>query len=226
MLRLRALAVGATRGGVVAVGEDHTVPSADWCRAIVRAHQERPDADAIAGCLVNVTDATMAGRANFVAFSAAYAPPMPTMPDVPPPVSAMSFKRRVLEGIADKPGALESELLPRLFGEGRITADDRVRAEHAQDRGVAWSVCNAFYSARSGYGTARDRFDPAERRQLLRWLLTGMQRRQWRSLRAARAKNHHYDRDIPVTVAIQLAAVAGAVAGTLTGAGSAPERVA
>ena len=101
ILALRKLGIEAARGEVVAIGEDHAVPRSDWCEAVLRAHAEHPEAAAIVGCLVNATDATLAGRANFLAFASAWQPPMPALPpDRPPPSSTLSFKRDALESVA------------------------------------------------------------------------------------------------------------------------------
>jgi hypothetical protein len=187
---------------------------------------EHPDAAAVVGCLVNASDETLSGRANFVAFAASYAPPMPSLPSVPPPVSTLSFKRDALVDLTDAPGALESELIPRLFAERRMVADDRVVVAHHQDFGVVWSIWNAFASARSGYGSARSRLDPADRRRVARWIVTHMRRRLWRDSCDARGKTRRLRRDAPVIAVIQGAAVAGAAFGILVGPGRGPHRVA
>src|SRR5262249_45304077 len=147
------------RGAIVAIGEDHAVPRPGWCEAVIRAHAERPEAPAIVGCLVNATDATVAGHANFLAFAAPWQPPMPTLPPKrPPPSSTLSLKRSALEGIEDEaPGWFEAGLLPALFEEGRLVADDRIVVDHHQDHGGLWSVVNAFHSARSSYGFERSK---------------------------------------------------------------------
>jgi hypothetical protein len=227
LLRLRSLAVRSARGAVIAIGEDHSVPTPGWCAAILRAHAEHPAAAAVAGCLVNATDRTVAGRANFLAFAAQYAPPMPSLPDnQPPPASTLSFKRDALAALDDAPGSLESEVIPRLFREGRITPDDRVVVEHHQDFGILWSVGNSFASARSSYGYARPRLEPAQRWEVVRWVLTRMPAVLWRDTRDARGKVQRLGRDLPAIAVIQAAAVAGGAVGTLAGPGRAPERVA
>ena len=227
LLRLRSVAVRAASGAIVAIGEDHAVPRAGWCEAILRAHSEHPDAAAVAGCLVNATDRTVAGRANFIGFAAQYSPPMASLPvQQPPPASTLSFKREVLDELGDSTGRLESDLIPRLFREGRIAADDRVLVEHHQDKGIVWSAQNAFASARAGYGYGRVRQEPAHRREVVRWVLTRMPGVLWQDARDAREKTRYLRRDLPAIALVQASAVAGATLGTLRGPGRAPDRVA
>ena len=227
LLRLRSVAVRAARGAVVAVGEDHAVPRPGWCEAILRAHSEHPNAAAVAGCLVNATDRTVAGRANFVGFAAQYSPPMPSLPrQQPPPASTLSFKREALDELGDSTGRLESDLIPRLFREGRIAADDRIIVEHHQDKGILWSAQNAFASARAGYGYERLRREPAHRWDIVRWVLTRMPGVLWRDARDGCEKTRYQRRDLPAVAVIQAGAIAGATLGTLIGPGRAPDRVA
>lgn len=225
---LRRQGLAEASGEVVAIGEDHAVPRPDWCEAVIRAHAERPEAAAVVGCLVNATDTTLAGRANFLAFAAPWQPPMPTLPaGRPPPSSTLSLKRSVLRGIeSEAPGWFEAGLLPTLFEEGGMVADERIVVDHHQDNGSIWSIRNAFHSARSSYGYERTKLDPGGRRELARWAATGIPRR----LRAeAREGLRGSQMTGPESVLISLIAAAaglGAVVGLLIGPGRSADRVA
>ena len=227
MLALHRWGIAEARGDVVAIGEDHAVPEAGWCEAVIRAHAEHRGAGAVAGCLVNATNATLAGRANFLAFAAPWQPPMPELPSGrPPPASALTFKRRALEEIASQPpGWLEAELIPSLFVRGSIVADDRVVVHHHQDHGSLWSIRNAFHSARSSYGFKRGRLAPAERRMLARWTIANVPRRLRAEARegAGAASGRA---ESALIGAIAFAAGLGAAVGALTGPGRSPDRVA
>ena len=147
MPSLRTIGVRRAHGDVIAIGEDHAA------KAVLDAHDRHAGADVIVGCLVNATDRTVSGRANFLAFATPWAPPMPDLPSLrPPPASTLSIKRRALAELGDGPGDFDAVLLPRLFAEGRMVADDTVAVFHHQDHGLRWSVTNAYASARSGYG--------------------------------------------------------------------------
>jgi hypothetical protein len=225
LLELRQMAVERARGVVLAFGEDHTVPGPGWVDAILRAHREHPYAAMVVGCLVNATDATVTGRANFLAFAAPFAPPMKTLPSRPPPYSTVSIKHRELEFPFVNPGDIESTLVPRLIEEGGAVCDDRIVALHHQDHGVRWSVVNAFVNARANYGYANECASRARRREVLRWICSTLLTRQigevWAGRRMMRSPL-----DFGLGVVLSAATTLGAAVGTVTGPGRAAERVA
>jgi hypothetical protein len=223
LLSLRRLAIDAARADVIAVGEDHAVPTPQWCGAVLRAHREHPDAPVVAGCLVNGSDGTAVGRANFLGFAAPFTPPMRTL-ERPPPVSALSFKRAALRDAGPGPGAVESVLVPRLFDQGAMVIDDRIVVVHFQDRGLRWTLVNAFCNTRANYGYAAARAE-FPRRTTLRSIATGMCRRQWREAWTARHEFKGVAAAV-LTAAVCVATTAGAFVGVLVGPGRAAERVA
>lgn len=228
IMALRRRGLLEARGEIVAIGEDHAVPRPGWCRDVIRAHTEHPEAAVVIGCLSNATDETVAGRANFLAFAAAWQPPMPELPSHrPAPSSTMTFKRSAYEGLERQPlGWFEATLIPALFRAGRMVADDRIVVDHYQDHGAVWSVVNAFHSARSSYGSDRARLGSAERRRVARWALAETPRGLWREARAgAGAKGM----SAPVATLVAVTASAaglGAILGSLVGPGRSAERVA
>lgn len=228
MLALRRRALEEARGDVVAVGEDHAVPRADWCVAVIRAHAEHPEAAAVVGCLINATDATLAGRANFLAFAAPWQPPMTALPiGRPPPSSVLSFKRSALEGIgSEAPGWFEADLIPSLFAEGMMVADDRIVVDHFQDHGSFWSIQNAFDSARSSYGYERSKLVPASRRKLARWAIGGIPSRLRKEAREGSRGTRMTAPESALIALIAIAAGLGGAAGTMLGPGSSADRVA
>jgi len=228
ILVLRRQGLAEARGEVVAIGEDHAVPRPGWCEAVIRAHSEQPDADAVVGCLVNGTDATVSGRANFLAFASPWQPPMPSLPGGrPPPSSILSLKREVLRGIeGEAPGWFEAGLLPTLFEEGRMVADDRIVVDHFQDHGSLWSIRNSFHSARSSYGDERTRLEPAARRRLARWAVSQIPRLRRAEARDGLRESRMSATESALLSAIGLAAGVGAAAGLLIGPGRSADRVA
>ena len=227
ILVLRRHGLAEARGEVIAIGEDHAVPRPGWCEAVIRAHAERPE-PAIVGCLVNATDATVSGRANFLAFAAPWQPPMPVLPPGrPPPSSTLSLKRAALAAAgAQPPGWFEAGLIPALFEAGEMVADERIVVDHHQDHGSVWSVRNAYDSARSSYGFERGRLDPAARRKLARWTIDNIPRRLWREAREATRGERMKAPEAALIASIAVAAGVGGATGTLFGPGRSAERVA
>jgi hypothetical protein len=225
ILNLRRAGMARARGEIIAVGEDHLVPTPGWCAAVLRAHAEHPNAAVVVGCLANGTDRTVAGRANFLGFAAPFTVPMPRLPDRPPPISAVSFRRQALRGVDGNPGCIESELLPRLFSEGRMVPDDRIVSLHYQDHGSWWAVTNAFIGARANYGYSTSALDPTGRRRVARWVAARLGLRQWGEAWAARHQANG-PIDLALIAVINAATAAGALLGALAGPGRAAERVA
>jgi hypothetical protein len=226
IFRLRLAGVREARGELVAVGEDHAVPREDWCDAVIRAHAERPDAAAIAGCLVNATDRTVSGRGNFLAFAGPFQPPMPELPPLrPPPLSALSFKRAALTELDGALGRFEAMLVPGLFEEGRMAADDRIVVDHHQDHGFVWAVANGFHGTRAAYGYLRAHLTPAERLRNARWAVVNWPRRTIRDARRA-CREPGNRRELALVAFIGIAMGIGAAVGSLAGPGGSPARVA
>jgi hypothetical protein len=223
IFRLRMLGLREARGEVVAIGEDHAVPRQDWCEAIVRAHSEHPEVPCLVGSMRNGTAATVGGRSNFIAFAAPFEAPMPTLrARRPPPSSIVSVKASALETAREHPGYFEATLIPRLFDERRMVADERILIDHYQDHGVRWAVANAFHSARASYGAASVGLDRGARARTARWSLVNW---PWRILGEARTATRSRT-DLAAVAAIALAAATGAASGSLVGPGRSPARVA
>jgi hypothetical protein len=227
ILRLRMVGIREARGEIVAIGEDHAVPRPDWCDAVLRAHAERPEVPAIAGCLVNGTDRTVSGRGNFLAFAAPFQPPMPVLPPLrPPPVSTLSLKREALAEVDGVPGHFEAVLVPRLFAEGAMVADDRIVVDHHQDHGVLWAIVNGFHGARAAYGYLRPRLGRRERLHQARWSILNWPRRILGEARRATQGGRGNRADLAVVALIGTAVGLGGAVGSIAGPGRSPRRVA
>src|SRR5258706_8817888 len=84
VFQLRALAMAAAAGEIVAVTEDHCRVASDWCEAILRAHREFPEAAVIGGAVDNGSTGCLADWANFLPSNDRFISPPPTgfTPDV------------------------------------------------------------------------------------------------------------------------------------------------
>jgi hypothetical protein len=226
ILRLRLRAIQEARGEIIAIGEDHAVPTADWCAAVLRAHEENPSAPAIVGCLANATDSTTAGRANFLAFAAPWQPPVDSLyPERSPPSSAVSYKRETVADIHE-PGDLEMAVLLGLHGSGSLVADGRVVLDHHQDHGIRWSVRNGFDNTRCLCGYASRSMSRRQRLRSVRTTVPNLLRRPMREARAGRRSDPGAVRDLATVAIIALAAAIGGAAGIMLGPGASAERVA
>jgi hypothetical protein len=194
---------------------------------VIRAHAEHPDAPAIAGCLANATDRTLSGRANFLAVAAPYAPPMPVLPALrPPPASTLSLKREALREVGQVAGRFETVLLPRLFAEGRIVADDRIVVDHHQDVGILGSAAIGFHAARASYGYQRVELRPAERLRQARWSIVNWPRRIFGEALRANGDRRGSRAELAVVALLAIAHGVGAAMGSLAGPGRSPARMA
>lgn len=221
ILRLRARALSEVDGDVIAIGEDHAFPDPGWAEAVVRAHLEHPKTPVILGCLANITAKTSAARANFLAFAAPFSQPMTEIVR-PPPTSVVSIKRDALTRIDGTPGRFETELLPRLFEEGGMVADDRILVGHHQDYGVVEAMRNAFVVARTSYGYASNNWSHQQRRTKARYALGHIAPLALSEARARRTVEVVPRRDLLVVALIGAASALGAAVGALAGAGRAP----
>ena len=228
IFRLRLVGIREARGEIVAIGEDHAVPRPDWCEAVIRAHGEHPDAPVVVGCLVNGTTRTLGGRGNFLAFASPYQPPMPVVPSSrPPPLSALSLKRSVLEELEGRLGEFEAGLVPRLHADGKmVVADDRIVVDHYQDHGVVWSIVNGFHGARGSYGYLRAQRDWRGRLKDARWAISNWPRVLVGEVRAAAAPGAVGTRELAFVAAYGTAVGLGGAFGALIGPGRSPRRVA
>ena len=182
MYRLRLRGIHESTGDVIAVGEDHAVPRADWCEAVIRAHAEHADALAVAGSLVNGTERRGGPRALSVFRFALAAAAGTLLSGAPPPASAVSFKRDALFGLSEV-GELEGGVLPRLCWAGQIAADGRIVVDHYQDHGLRWTVANGYHGGRSTYGWRRSRMSWKDQARTLRDLFPNVVLRPIREAR-------------------------------------------
>jgi hypothetical protein len=227
LLRMHMVGIREARGEIIAIGEDHAVPRPDWCEAVIRAHAEHPDAPAVAGCLENASDHTLSGRAHFLAVAAPYSRPMPVLPALrPPPASTLSVKREVLREAGHEPGHFESVLLPRLFAEGGIVADDRVAVDHVQDHGILGSAALGFHAARSSYGYHGAELTRAERLRQARWSIVHWPRRIFGEAFRATGDRRGTRAELAVVALLAIAHGLGAAVGSLAGPGRSPVRMA
>lgn len=130
--RLRAAAIHAARGGIVAITEDHCIPSPDWYQSIQRAHEGR-EAAAIGGAVDNAATSRLVDWAVYFCEYSRFASPMRPgeTDDLPGP--NVSYKHPVLrelrEFVADE--YWETFVHDELRGRGhQLWCDPSIRVDH------------------------------------------------------------------------------------------------
>jgi len=226
---MRAQGAMRATGEVVAYTEDHCEVAPDWCERIVRAHQEHPEALAIAGAVVNGTDERVMDRANFAIVHASNLPPLRHVPEEWVPSSAnVSYKRDVIPPQIAHPGWLEYVYTRDLIRSGRLVVDDRIRVSHVQSHGLAGTIVNHYHAARSTAGLMTTLGPPLGRRAWVRAALAFPYRTLRHTIRTALGKPACGRRVYRLLAPMALLACSGAVGaliGGLAGTGDSPRRL-
>lgn len=153
MFQLRAAAIAAACGEVVAILEDHNELAADFCTRLLAAFDAHPEADGVVGTATNGSP----GHLNQASFLLTFAPFLAPLEEVPrdrcPPPGIVAFRRAAIPAGVPAPGWLEYQMVDELRSTGRLVADDRVHISHVQP--VGWQAFwLQFHSGRS-YGGIR-----------------------------------------------------------------------
>lgn len=164
---LRSQAMQASRGRIVAIGEDHVIYCPDWVEQVLRAFDERPGVVGFMGSVSNGKTGPL-DRASFWVTLAPWSAPIERLPTDRTPVPGnFAIRREALLGI-EVPGRFEYEIVPRLLAAGMLAANDRQRVVHDQSLGPIGSWLVHFASGRA-YGAKGSPGDRAARlREALR----------------------------------------------------------
>ncbi len=215
---LRAAAMAAATGDVVAITEDHCEPRPDWASRILDEFRESPRCIVVGGAVVNGTVSTVVDRASFEATFAPYAPDALTAPI---PCIANLALRREWATLGGPPGWLEFEFLPamaRLPGAVRLSA--QILNVHSQPLRLWTALCLHYHNGRSATGLMRG----AEPRSLSSAASEGWQmlRSRRRSMRNGRRQSAGM---IALVGAFEIAHAVGIAAGAYAGAGRSAHRL-
>ena len=97
VFQLRALALPQCRGDLIALTEDHAWVEGNWCRAILEAHAQHPEAAAIGGVVENGATASIIDWAGFFAVNGRFMHPIRSgASDDISLQSNVAYKRRAL----------------------------------------------------------------------------------------------------------------------------------
>ena len=166
VFQLRARAIAASQGQIIAVTEDHCRVSPDWCLSILQSHQDYPQADMIGGSVENGADQHLIDWANFLISNDIFLPPLATgeRPFITGQAN-VTYKRRALPNpypIDIDEGQFRQALQQR---GGKLYIDERLRVSHIQSLGGLGSCLIHFHDARTLSASQRSRMSPAQ------WLL-------------------------------------------------------
>lgn len=215
---LRAAALAAATGDIVAITEDHCFPSPDWASRILDEFRAFPHCIVVGGAVLNGTRDTVVDRASFEATFARYAPDALT---APVPCIASLALRREWATIGGPVGWLELEFLPamsRLPGAVRMSA--QILSVHSQPLHLWSALCLHYHNGRSSSGLIRG----TEPRSLATAVSEG--RRMWRGRRHPSQNGHRKSAAERALAAIfEFAHAVGIAVGAYAGAGHSPHRL-
>ncbi len=234
VFQLRALGMAAARADLVAVTEDHCRVTPGWCRQILRAHREWPEAAVIGGAVENGAREHLSDWANFLIANGAFLLPIPTgeREDVTGQAN-ISYKRRVLPAEYPTIGMVEAHYKQFLRERGeQFVSDDRIVVEHVQSLGFLGSCFIHYHDGRCTAGFQLPRVSRRTRLfQLARGLalpirvLIDTSRITLRiALRKPRHRSHALA-SAPLIAVVLCFHAAGEFVGYLTGPGSSPSRL-
>jgi hypothetical protein len=157
VFRLRALGLSRSRGGVVAVTEDHCRVAPDWCERLLELHARYPEAAAIGGAVENGATGSLLDWMNFLIANGPYMQPIAHGKTRSLTGQAnVSFKRAILPSEAEETGHVQMLFNRALRDRGlELILDDRLVVWHIQSLGLAGSCAIHFHNGRTIAGYRR-----------------------------------------------------------------------
>jgi hypothetical protein len=231
IFQMRANAMLRSRGRLVAVTEDHCRVAPDWCRRIIAAHANWPDAAAIGGVVENGTSDGLLDWANFITANVSSMPPVRSGEHRKVALQAsVSYKRALLPKEFPSWGYMEWMLNQELRAEGhKLVTDDRIVAHHYQSFSLREACAIHFHDSRSIAGFRMKRIGQPERLLRLGVALTIMAPMVvMRSVAPLIQKRRHLDRllgGFPYLIMLAVCRAAGATVGFIAGEGESPKRI-
>jgi Glycosyl transferase family 2 len=230
VFQLRAMAMEQARADVVAVTEDHCRVAEDWCKRIITAHVEHPEAAAIGGAVDNGATGTMLDWAQFLVANGPFMAPLKNgITDQIALQANISYKSHALPVSFERDGIMEMLYNKKLTRRGlKMYADGLVKVQHIQSLGFKGSCAINYHNGRSiaGYRVASIPFYE-------RWLrLIGclvlppyMLLRTWSTLLEKKRSIGFGLAVTPYLVVLLICHAAGEAVGYVKGAGSSPSKL-
>jgi len=232
IFELFSIALKASRGEVIALTEDHTIPRAGWIPAVIRAHEEHPEAAAIGGAIEN---GSTFGLIEWASYFTTQGPHMAPLGDRVVPMTTneanVSYKSDVITEVDPDEGLGFMAILynRRLAEQGRILrVDDRIIVDHFETIGFGWTTSIHFHNGRTISGFRRER--GMTREDWFR-VATSMMLPAWRTLRvlrigwAKRRKRRQLMAAAPFALWLEYVQAFGHLAGYVAGPGGSPDHL-
>jgi hypothetical protein len=162
VFELRARAIDAARGEVIAITEDHCVVGGDWCAEILRGFACHPAALALTGPVANGSTERFVDRGNYLfTFGFCMGPCNLAQRERCPVIANVAYRRRALPTAPLPVGWLEFEGSPTLFQQGAFHEWAAMNVTHVQSHGFFRTLLSHFDNGRSTTGLrARRRARP------------------------------------------------------------------
>jgi hypothetical protein len=153
VLQMRAAGMARSKGAVVAVTEDHCRVAPDWCRRIIEAHRDHPEAAVVGGVVENGihSRSRAVDWASFFVVNGASMPPVRNGAHAKVALQAsVSYKQRVVPRDVPPLGRMEWMLNQDLRRKGEtLVSDDRIRVEHDQPLTLAAACAIHYHDSRT-----------------------------------------------------------------------------
>jgi hypothetical protein len=229
---LYAAGISEARGEIVATTEDHALPRAGWCAAIVNAHAAHPEAAAIGGAIENgSTD----GLIEWASYFTTQGPHMAPLGDQVVPMTTneanVSYKRTAVADLDDNAGLGFMAILHnrRLAESGAILrVDDRMVVDHFETAGFGPTTTIHFHNGKSIAGFRRAKgMSPEDWARMATALLLPA----WRTARVLRVglRKHRLRRELlasaPLALWLEYVQGTGSLMGYLLGPGDSPSHL-
>lgn len=230
VLQMRAHAMSQSRGEIVAVTEDHCRVAFDWCRRIIEAHTEHPDAAVIGGVVENGSDRGIIHWASFFIVNGAAMPPV--RGGVQRKIAgqaSVSYKKRVVPRDVPRLGRMEWMLNQDLRAQGEtLVADHLIRVAHVQPLTFPEACAIHYHDSRTIAGFRLERIGLLERSIRLGGCFAMSPLLLLRTVLPILAKHRHLGwlvLSLPMIAVLTLCRAAGALVGLILGAGRSPWRI-
>jgi hypothetical protein len=230
VLQMRAHAMAQARGEIVATTEDHCRVAPDWCRRIIEAHRDFPDAAVIGGVVENGADRDVVDwAAYFVSNGAAMPPVRDGECRSVAGQATVSYKRQFIPAAAPAIGRMEWMLNRDLRRQGHtLVADNRIRVEHVQPVTFAEACALHYHDSRSIAGFRLESIGWPERLLRLGVCFAMPPLLFARTVFPILRKRRHWDwlaLSAPMIAVLVCCRAAGALVGFLSGVGESPLRI-